>query len=195
MRLPAGGEQAADALDVRDEAHVEHAVGLVDHQDVDAAQQDAPALELVEHAAGSGDQHVGAAIEHLVLVFEADAADQQRHRQAMVLAVFFEILGNLRGELARRLEDQRTRHAGARPAAFEQGEHGQDERGRLAGPGLRNADDVLLFEDIRDGLRLNFSGLGVTRGRDRVGHFGAEAEPGKVFWQCERPLWVGRSRR
>ena len=71
QRLPARRQQAADALDVGDEAHVEHAVGLVDDEDLDAGQQDAAALELVEHAAGRRDQDVGAAVELLVLVVEA----------------------------------------------------------------------------------------------------------------------------
>ena len=55
------GHQLADALDVGDEAHVEHAVGLVDDQDLDAGQQQLAALEMVEQAAGRGDQHVDAA--------------------------------------------------------------------------------------------------------------------------------------
>ena len=40
QRLAGEGEDLADALDVRDEAHVEHAVGLVDDEDLDAAEQD-----------------------------------------------------------------------------------------------------------------------------------------------------------
>ena len=117
-----------------------------------------------------------------------DAADDQRHRELVVLAVFLEILVHLRGEFARRFEDQRARHAGAGAAAFEQRQHRQHERRGLAGAGLRNADDVLLLQDMRDGLRLDFGGLGVAGGGNRVGHLGAEAEPGKVFWQCVRPL-------
>src|SRR5690348_18068056 len=44
-------------------AHVEHAVGLVDHQDADVRHQDLAALIEVEQAAGRGDQHVDAAVE------------------------------------------------------------------------------------------------------------------------------------
>ena len=58
-----GGKQLADLLDVGNEAHVEHPVGLVDDEDLDAHQHDAAALEMVEQAAGRGDQHVDAAIE------------------------------------------------------------------------------------------------------------------------------------
>ena len=56
-------QQPADPLDVGNEPHVEHAVGLVDDEDLDAGQQDAAALELVEHAAGRRDQHIDAAVE------------------------------------------------------------------------------------------------------------------------------------
>ncbi len=82
QRLPARRQQLADALDVGDEAHVEHAVGFVDDQDLDAGQQDLAAPEVVEQAARRGDQHVDAAVELLELVVERDAADQQRHASA-----------------------------------------------------------------------------------------------------------------
>ncbi len=42
QRLPGERDQLADAFDVRDEAHVEHAVGFVDHQHFDAGEQQAP---------------------------------------------------------------------------------------------------------------------------------------------------------
>ena len=76
------GTMPADALDVRNEAHVEHAIGLVDDEDLDAGQQQLAALEMVEQAAGRGDQHVDAARDLGVLVAEGNAADEQRHVQA-----------------------------------------------------------------------------------------------------------------
>ncbi len=100
QRLPARREQLADALDVGNEAHVEHAVGFVDHQDLDAGEQDLAATEVVEQAARRGDQHVGAAVELLELVVERDAADQQRHGEPVVDAVFLEALRHLGRELA-----------------------------------------------------------------------------------------------
>ena len=65
QRLAARRQQLADALDVGDEAHVEHAVGLVDDEDLDAGQQQLAALEMIEQPAGRGDQHVDAAVELL----------------------------------------------------------------------------------------------------------------------------------
>ena len=64
-----------DALDIGDEAHVEHAVGLVDHQNLDAAQHDPSALEHVDQAAGSRDQNIRVLAERGLLKREALAAD------------------------------------------------------------------------------------------------------------------------
>ena len=55
------GVELEDALDVRNEAHVEHAVGFVDDHHLDAGEQQLAALEVIEQAAGRGDQHVDAA--------------------------------------------------------------------------------------------------------------------------------------
>jgi hypothetical protein len=70
QRLARLGQKGADLLDVGDEAHVEHAVGFVDHQHLHAGHQRPPRLEMVHQAAGRGDQHVGAGVEFLFLVAE-----------------------------------------------------------------------------------------------------------------------------
>ena len=169
QRLAGEGDQLGDALDIRDEAHVEHAVGLVDDEDLDAGHQQLAALAMVEQAAGRGDQHVGAAIELAVLVVERHAADQQRDVELVVLAVLLEVLGDLRGEFARRLEDQRARHARPGAALFEQRQHRQHEGGGLAGAGLGDAEDVAALQGGRDGARLD-------RRRDRVAGVGDGGE-------------------
>ena len=111
--LPRERHQLADALDVGDEAHVEHAVGFVDDEQFAAGEQQLAALGMVEQAAGRRDQHIDAAQQLGVLVVERDAADDQRDVEFVVLAVLLETLGDLRGEFARRLENERARHARA----------------------------------------------------------------------------------
>ena len=115
QRLAGERHQLADALDVRDEAHVEHAVGFVDDEQLDAGHQQPAALEMVEQAARRRDQHVDAAHQLGVLVVERNAADDEGDVELVVLAVLVEAFLDLRGELAGRLEDQRARHA--RPGA------------------------------------------------------------------------------
>ena len=77
------------------------------------------ALGMIEQAAGRCDQHIDAAHQFGVLVVKGNAADDQRDVELVVLAVFLEALGDLRGEFARRLEDQRARHARAGAAFFQ----------------------------------------------------------------------------
>ena len=149
------GEELADALDVGNEAHVEHAVGLVDDENFDAVEEQLAALEMVEQAARRGDHHIGAAIELAVLLVVGHAADQKRHGELVVLAENLEMLGDLCGKLARRLQDQRARHAGSRPASLEPRQHRQHEGCRLAGAGLGNAEHVASGDGVRYGLRLN----------------------------------------
>ncbi len=70
---------------------------------------------------------------------------------------------DLRGEFARRRQDQCARQAArGRRRALEQGEQRQREGRGLAGAGLRAGDDVAALEHDRDGLALDGRGDGVT---------------------------------
>ena len=139
-------------------------------------QQDLAASEVVEQASRGGDQHVRAAIELFQLVVEGDAADQQRHRQPVVDPVFLEALRHLGGELARRCQDQRARHARPGASAFQSGQHRQHETGRLAGARLGDAEHVAAGYGDRNGLDLDGGRRGVAGGLDGGLHFGAETE-------------------
>ncbi len=52
--LPLGGQQGQDLLDVPDEAHVEHAVGFIQHQDLQLAEIQVALALVIQQAAGSG---------------------------------------------------------------------------------------------------------------------------------------------
>ena len=179
QRLPRLRQLRADFLDVRDEAHVEHAVGFVDHQQFAAVEHDLAALEQVHQAARRRDQDVDAFFQRLDLVAHLNAADQQRHRERVVLAVFLEILGDLHRQLARRLEDQRARHARAAAAVVQDVDHRQHEAGGLAGAGLGDADQVLAHQNGRNGGALNRSRLVVAAVIDGAEQFVGKAEIGK----------------
>ena len=112
----------------------------------------------------------------LQLVVERDAADQQRHGELVVDAVLLEALRHLGGELARRRQDQRARHARPRAAAFEPRQHRQHEAGGLAGAGLGDAEHVAAGHGDRNGLHLDGGRLGVAGGLDGGLHFRAEPE-------------------
>ena len=166
QRLPGERHQLADPLDVRNEAHVEHAVGFVDHQQFNAGQQQPAALSVVEQAARGGDQHIDAARQLHILVAERHAADQQRDVELLAGAVFVELFLDLGGELAGRLQDQRARHARPGAALFQQRQHRQHECRGLAGAGLGDAEHIPSCQHVGNGLVLDRSGGGVASGRD-----------------------------
>ena len=55
------GDERQHLLDVMDKAHVQHAVGLVEHQDLDLAQVQRTLASMVQQAARCGHQDVHAA--------------------------------------------------------------------------------------------------------------------------------------
>ena len=176
--LPGEGNQLADAFDVGNEAHVEHAVGFVDDQQFDAGEQQSAALGMVEQPAGGCDQDVDAARQLGVLVAERDAADQERDVEFLSGAVFVELLFDLGCEFAGRLHDQGAGHPRPGAALFQHGQHRQDEGRGLAGAGLGDAENVAAGQNVGDRLFLNGGRGGVAGGRNCGEHL-----VGKPRWE------------
>ena len=164
-----------DAFDIRNEAHVEHPVGFVDHEDLHVAQYHLAAFDLVEQPARRGDQDVDAAVEQLVLAVEAFAADQQGMGQPVVLAVFLETFGDLGRQFAGRLQDQRPGHPRLGAACGQNVDHRQGKAGGLAGAGLRQPDHVAPHQDGGDRFFLDRCGYGIAGIGDRTQNGVAQA--------------------
>ena len=142
QRLAGKGRKVKYALDIGDKAHIQHAVGLVYHHDLHAGQQQLAALEMVQQAAGRGDQHVNAAVDQLVLFLETDAADQQRFGQFQVFCVGVKIFGHLRCQFAGGAQHQAARHARAGAALGQHGDHRQCKAGGFACAGLGDTQNI-----------------------------------------------------
>ena len=127
-RLTARREPLQDAADVGQEAHVEHAVRLVEHQHLEAGEASVGLPEMVEQAAGRGDEDVDAATERLLLRAIADAAEDRRAREPRVTSELLPVLVDLRRQLARRGEDEGAR--GSARASEEALQDRQQERRR-----------------------------------------------------------------
>ena len=69
---------AQHPADVGEEAHVEHPVGLVEHEVLEAGQLRVRVPEVIEQPAGRRDDHVDAAAERVLLRAHADAAEHRR---------------------------------------------------------------------------------------------------------------------
>ena len=75
-------QRGDDAADRREEAQIQHLVGLVEDEDLRAGQADIALADVVEEPARRGNQHVDAAGERLDLRAMADAAEHDRDRRS-----------------------------------------------------------------------------------------------------------------
>ena len=128
------------AADVREKAHVEHAVGFVEHQHFERRELGIRRAEVIEQPAGRGDDDVHAAAKGMLLRPHADAAIDRGAGQRRVDRQRVEILGDLRRQLARRREDERAR--GPARLVNQAMQDRQQKRGRLPAAGLRARQQV-----------------------------------------------------
>ena len=181
QRLPRARDRVDDALDVRDEAHVEHAVGFVEHEDLHLAQVHGLLAHEVEQAPRRGDEDVDALAHLGDLRVDVDAAVDHEGLERDVLAVGLDALVDLDREFARRREDEAAHRVqrGREALARDRGEalqQGQGEAGRLAGARLGGAEQVAPGKDDGNGLRLDGGGFGVALFRDGAEQLGQKPE-------------------
>ena len=117
QRLALSRNLCDDLTDVADEAHVEHPVGLVQHEHFDAVEPHGVVLHQIEEPARGRDQHVDAVNERPYLAAHRHAADGERRCRPYVTAIGAEALQDLSGKLARRAEHEHAAGAllGAAP--------------------------------------------------------------------------------
>ena len=144
QRLPFLRELGHDGADVVDEAHVEHAVGFIEHQDFDLAQAQRIAPDQVDEAPGGGDQEVDAVHQCADLPPHGHAADGERGAEAKMPAIGLKAVEDLAGQFAGRAQHQRAAGLAVRPlrVAEEVLQDRQRECRGLAGSGLRDPDHV-----------------------------------------------------
>ncbi|MCB9533683.1 MAG: hypothetical protein H6698_05120 [Myxococcales bacterium] len=160
--LPLGRQHAEHAPDVVDEPHVEHAVRLVEDEEVHATEVDEAAPDEVEEATRGRDQDVERLLQLADLRVLVDAAEDDHGADGQVAAVRDEAVADLGGQLARRREDERADAARAAGRRCEVLQHGQRERGGLTGAGLGAAEDIAAGEERRDRLGLDRRRSGVA---------------------------------
>ena len=100
-----------DAPDVGPEPHVHHAVRLVEHEQLDAAQIGILLSHVIDQAARRRDDDVDARFERALLRAHLDAAVDGGARDGRVIRQPVDFVLDLHGQLARRREHQ---HAAAR---------------------------------------------------------------------------------
>ena len=178
--LAGEGHEFANAFNIGNEAHIEHAVSFINHQNINAGEQKLASFNKIEQAAGRCDQHIRAAHDFGFLIAKGHAANQQSHIELVIDAIFFKIFFDLRGQFAGWLQNERARHAGPCAACFEARKHGQGKGSRLARAGLRNAQNIAPLQSMGDGLGLNGRGVCIAGGCDGLQDFFTESK----FFEC-----------
>ena len=184
VAVAAGARQ--DLLDVRQEAQVEHLVGLVQHHGGDVGEVQHPALHEVDEAAGSPHHHLDALLERLDLRLVGAPAVDLHDPHGAVGGGHGQLLGHLLGQLAggQHHEALGGTGRGVLVPAVLAGTEGVHEQGNaeaegLAGPGLGLADDVLALQGHREGESLDREGVGDAPGGQGVADLGFYPEVGE----------------
>ena len=142
-----------------DKAHVQHPVGLVQHENLQAVQIDKALVVEVHQPAGGGDQDVDAPFQGLHLGILAHSAEDDGGAEREVFPVGHEALLDLEGQLPGGGEDQgpdgTDTEVGLRLPAVELLEDGGGEGTGLAGACLGTAQHVPPGQGGGDGFFLN----------------------------------------
>ncbi len=181
-RLALARRALHDAVDRGPEAHVEHAVGLVEDQGRDLVELHGASLEQVLEPAGRRDQDVGA-LGELGLALDAGAAVDGRDRERAGVRDRAQLLDDLTGQLARRHEHE---CGGARVGGLDAVDERHAEGERLARAGGRLDEHVAPGEHVGDDERLHGEGLfdpSLGEGGDH-GARGAEVGEGTARHRC-----------
>ena len=182
------GQQREDLFDVVDKAHVEHAVGFIEHQHFNIFQLERALADMVEQAPRGGDQDIHAAFQRRDLRVDLDAAKDHRGFQIQMFAVGLHTLADLGGQLAGRRQHQGADlvRLGRLGATIEQLQQRQGKAGGLAGAGLCAGQYILALQNGRDRLLLDRGGFCITLFCDSTQNVGLEAE----FIKCHSVISV-----
>ena len=150
---------------VVDEAHVQHAIRLIEHEGFDRIEADNVLIHQIQQPARRGHEEVHALVHGLLLSVLPHAPKDDRVRKVQILAVGGDAVADLRGQLAGRRENEHPRLPDGRRqwVTVEILQQGQREGRRLARAGLGAPEQVLAREQMRNALRLHRRRTGVTR--------------------------------
>ena len=181
------GRGVEDRLEIVGETHVEHLVGFVEHHDAHVVEGKRSAPDVVDGAAGRGDDDVDAAVELLQLAVDRLAAVDRHDLDAEMPAVLEDRLADLHRQLAGGDQHERAGRGAATGMGVEVLQQWQREGCGLAGARGRLAEQIVTGDHRRDRLALDRRGLLVAEVVERGQQLGTEVERSET-----RSDWVGR---
>ena len=138
--LPLRRRLLQDALDGIDEPHLQHFVGLVEHEQREPRELQGAAVHVIDDASGCAHDDMDTAPQGIELRLIGLAAIDRQHVEALhVRGIALKRLGHLQREFPCRHEHEDLRLVFGQ---IDLGEGRQGECGRLAGAGLRLAEHV-----------------------------------------------------
>ena len=177
-RLALGRDHRDDALDVGEEPHVEHLVGLVENEDANVRQVEVAAIGEVDDPARGADDDLDALDEGVDLGLVGAAAVDRQDADALDATGALDVGGDLQAELARRADHEglglALRLGGqcvvlVGPPDGDALEQRDAEAEGLAGAGFGLADEVAALQREGDALLLDGEGMGDAVGREGLG--------------------------
>ena len=149
--------------DVIAEAHVKHAVRLVQNKEGDFAQIHVAEADVADEPARSGDDDIRPLLHSLLLLFVADAVVSAIYGHTadavQIVAEALHGLVNLLRQFSRGAHDDTVDGILGESAILKQAQDRQKISRSLSGSGLRNAHHVPSFQDAWDGMFLDWSGF------------------------------------
>jgi len=171
-------QSAQDLVHFFGEAHVEHAIRLVEHRCDEAAELERAATEVIEHASGRSHGNMNPTLQRRELRTQGLPAGNHQHVEPRVLAPeLANLAGHLGTQLTGRAEDEGLKHA---PVQRQVLENRQGIRGGFATPGFRLTDQVLPGEQHRNGRGLDRGHLLVAEFMDHRQQRGRQVERSKA---------------
>lgn len=169
-----------EALHVRKEAHVEHAVRFIEDEDLDVAKRELLLLQEIEKASWRGHDDVDAAIQLADLRLLIHAAEDDGVEDLETLTVGGEVLSNLCRELACGCDDEPTQGHLVTRGCFESLKHRERESGGFASSCLCASKDIAACKGRRNRLKLNGRRLRVAFFCDGLKNRGRETKVRKI---------------
>ena len=157
-RLSIPGNPFHDAAHIWQKSHVEHAIDLIEHEDVHIAKMERPLFEMIEQSSRRRDKHIDSAREVFALFPVTDTAVHNGHAQIGETPIIPKGGLDLRGQLAGWLQHETTKFS----VMPERSQDRQSESGGFAGTGLCRADQVFTLENNGKGAKLDRSWFSET---------------------------------
>ena len=138
-RLAFCGQNSQEPFYIVNKAHVEHAVGLIQHKNLNFPNRYKFLIHQVEQATGGGNQNIHAVFEGVDLTVLVYTAKDDGAAQTGMSAIIFDALPNLNGELTSRCYDEGpngTTAALVQALIIKQLQYWNRKSSRFAGAGL-----------------------------------------------------------